>query len=168
MKLTSTNALDEKNHTCMSTVNKTVLSLERFLPYRLSVVSNRISKALAQTYQEKFGLTRPQWRVLAVLGEHGVLTANQITDYTAMDKVAVSRAVNALVSEKLIKQKGDKTDKRKTVLSLTAGGKRTYQAVIPLAQAYENQLLSTLTESEQAALNRVLTKLDAADLSPSH
>jgi len=148
----------------MPDVNKTVLSLQDFLPYRLSVLSNRISRALAERYQEEFNITRPQWRVIAILGEHSPIAAYEVTERTAMDKVAVSRAVNGLVEKKLVKQQSDGADKRRSQLSLTATGKKTYNAVIPVAQAYENKLMAQLTETEQKQLLALLNKLDTLDL----
>ena len=47
-----------------------ILELDRFLPYRLSVLSNRISQDIARLYVERFGLGITEWRVLAVLGRH--------------------------------------------------------------------------------------------------
>ena len=48
--------------------DSTPLDLEHFLPYRLSVLSNTISAAIARDYGERFGLAVTEWRVLAVLG----------------------------------------------------------------------------------------------------
>ena len=42
-----------------------VLELDRFLPYRLSVLSNRISQDIARVYGERFGLNVTEWRLLA-------------------------------------------------------------------------------------------------------
>ena len=42
------------------------LNLERFLPYRLSVLSNTVSSRIAKSYA-RFQLTIPEWRVMAVL-----------------------------------------------------------------------------------------------------
>ena len=47
-----------------------ILKLESFLPYRLSVLSNRVSAAIAQDYAERFDMTVPEWRTMAALGEH--------------------------------------------------------------------------------------------------
>ena len=44
------------------------LDLDDFLPYRLSVLTNRVSGAIARHYSERFGLSVPEWRVMAVLG----------------------------------------------------------------------------------------------------
>ena len=72
------------------------LDLEHFLPYRLSVLANTVSTALAGAYALRFGLTIPQWRVIAVLARTPGLAAADVVERTAMDKVAVSRAVAGL------------------------------------------------------------------------
>src|ERR1044071_5281636 len=74
------------------------LILERFLPYRLSILSNRVSGAIAKRYAKTFNLTIPEWRIIAVLGRRPGLTAKEVCEATEMDKVAVSRAVAKLVT----------------------------------------------------------------------
>src|SRR3546814_12463572 len=83
-----------------------VLDLERFLPYRLSVLSNRVSQTIADFYVERFGLAVTEWRVIAVLGRFAGLSANGVAVRTAMDKVAVSRAVARLLERGLLGQIG--------------------------------------------------------------
>ena len=74
------------------------LMLERFLPYRLSVLSNTVSKGIAALYADRFGITIPEWRALAVLGRFGPVTSAEICSRTAMDKVQVSRAIQRLTA----------------------------------------------------------------------
>jgi len=150
----------------MTVVNKNVLRLSDFLPYRISVLANRTSQALANKYQGEFQITRQQWRVIAVLGEESNLSAAQVVVRTAMDTVAVSRAVNTLKDTKLIKQQVDKKDKRRSVLKLSAKGQRTYNAIVPIAAAYEDKIMRQLTKKEQTTLTALLTKLDGIDLEP--
>src|ERR1043166_3536149 len=73
------------------------LDLPRFLPYRLSVLTNRVSSAIARHYSERFGLSIPEWRVMAVLGSVSDLSAREVASRTAIDKVQVSRAVASLL-----------------------------------------------------------------------
>ena len=75
----------------------TRLDLDHFVPYRLSVLSNRVSDAIARHYSERFGLSIPEWRVMAVLGQTPGLSARDVAARTAMDKVQVSRAVACLL-----------------------------------------------------------------------
>ena len=87
------------------TTEKITLQLEEFLPYRLSVLTNTVSRAIAHLYSERFSLTVPEWRVIAVLGGSPGLSAAQVAERTAMDKVAVSRAVNSLVDANRVLRK---------------------------------------------------------------
>src|SRR5690348_211437 len=63
------------------------LKLDDFLPYRLSIASNRVSGAIATAYQALFGLRIPEWRLVAVLAEGGEMTQRAIGHVTQMDKV---------------------------------------------------------------------------------
>ena len=143
-----------------------VLELEKFLPYRMSVLSNRISQGIAQTYEERYGLTVPEWRVIAILGRHPGISATQVARYAAMDKVAISRAVKRLLEAGRVRRKDDNADRRAKQLWLSDAGERLYQAIVPAALAYEKALLSVLKDEEREQLDRVLDKLQgAAELS---
>ena len=135
------------------------LDLERFLPYRLSVLTNTISQAIARDYGERFGLAVTEWRVLAVLGRYAGLSAMQVAERTAMDKVAVSRAVNALLKSGRIRRSTHAEDKRRSVLALSAKGRKVYDEVAPLALRYERELLAVLVGEERVWLERILDKL---------
>ncbi len=135
------------------------LQLEGFLPYRLSVLTNRISSTLAQVYADQFNLTIPQWRVMAVLGERPGLSANEVVERTAMDKVAVSRAVAGLVKAGYVRKTMQVNDKRRSHLRLSARGRRVYTRIVPFALAYERRLTSSLTASEQKLFARLIDKI---------
>ena len=135
------------------------LELERFLPYRLSLLSNTISQAIAREYEARFGLSVTQWRVLAVLGRYSGLSAGEVAERVAMDKVAVSRAVAGLIADGRIRRGVDALDRRRSVLALTPRGRRIYQQVAPRALQYEQELLRVLDADERQWLERVLDKL---------
>jgi len=140
-------------------VDKSELALERFLPYRLSIVTQTVSGALSRQYGERFGLSVPQWRVMAVLGRFAPLSANQVCERTVMDKVAVSRAVAALLERGLIERTVDSIDRRRSALRLTTKGRSTHQQIVPLALEYERRLLAALSPAERASLSTILDKL---------
>jgi DNA-binding MarR family transcriptional regulator len=133
-----------------------LLQLENFLPYRLSVLTNLLSTAIAGSYRERFGLSIPAWRVLAVLANSPDLSAAEVAQRTAMDKVAVSRAVRALLTARRVARRVARADRRRSVLRLTAAGRRVHAAVAPIARAYECSLLQVLTRAERMALDRAL------------
>ncbi|TXH72155.1 MAG: MarR family transcriptional regulator [Lysobacteraceae bacterium] len=139
-----------------------MLDLERFLPYRLSVLSNRVSQAIADAYAERFEIGITEWRVIAVLGRHPGLSANAVAERTAMDKVAVSRAVGRLLERALIRREIHGEDRRRSVLELSATGYRIYDEVVPVALNYERRLLASLDTTERAQLDHLLCKLSGA------
>lgn len=142
----------------------TVLELEQFLPYRLSVLSNTVSQAIAREYESRFQLSITQWRVLAVLGRYDGIAAREVAQRTAMDKVAVSRAVAALMKDGRVRRGTAEHDKRQSVLTLTEKGWKIYDEVAPLALEHERRLLAHLDADEQRWLSRILEKLWQAEL----
>lgn len=137
-----------------------VLDLEHFLPFRLSVLSNRLTRAVARVYSRRFQLTAPEWRTMAVLGRYGAMTANNVVERTAMDKVRVSRAVARLLAHDRITRRTDPDDRRRAILDLTPEGRAVYAKVVPMVLAVENELLSPLDAEERTLLDQVLRKLE--------
>jgi DNA-binding MarR family transcriptional regulator len=135
------------------------LELERFLPYRLSVLANTMSASIAAVYAERFELTIPEWRVLAVLALQPGLSAAQVADRTAMDKVAVSRAVTALARARRLERLVEASDRRRSHLQLTPRGEALYREVVPLARAYEDAVLRGLPARARHKLDVLLEEL---------
>ncbi|HEX3700801.1 MAG TPA: MarR family winged helix-turn-helix transcriptional regulator [Phenylobacterium sp.] len=138
------------------------LRLDAYLPYRLSVASNAVSGLIARAYQDRFGLSVPQWRLVCVLAEDGALTQVQIVARTVMDKVTVSRAAQGLLRRHLVSRSAHHADARSHVLSLSAQGTRLYAEIAPLALAYEQALISGLAPDEVETLKRLLLQLQSA------
>jgi DNA-binding MarR family transcriptional regulator len=135
------------------------LHLDRFVPYRLSVLSNVVSMSIAAAYEREFGLTIPEWRVIAVLARYPDLSAIEVAERTAMDKVAVSRAVQRLLTTHRLERAYDKGDRRRSILRLSATGRSVYTRVAPMALRYETELLDALSPSDRRALDRLLGRL---------
>ncbi len=138
------------------------LELERFLPYRLSVLANGVSRRLAGLYADRFGLTIPEWRVMAVLGCHPGISADAVRERTGMDKVAVSRAVSRLRDRGFVLRRTSSTDRRRSELSLSAAGARCYRRIVPLARAFEARLVESLSAADLAGLNTLIDRLSQA------
>ena len=148
----------------VNTVPPATLELEGFLPYRLSVLSNRVSGAIARVYSERFALGVTEWRVMAVLGRYPDLSASEVAQRTAMDKVAVSRAVASLLESGRLEREIHDDDRRRSVLRLSAQGQAIYREVAPLAIAFEQRLLAGMDATERALLFRLLDRLDELEL----
>jgi DNA-binding MarR family transcriptional regulator len=137
------------------------LELESFLPYRLSILSNTVSQAIAEDYQQRYHLSVTEWRVMAVLARFEGLSAREVAERTAMDKVAVSRALARLVEAGRVSRCIHDADKRRSVLALTQDGWVIHDVVAPLARAHESRLLEKLDSEERHWLDRILHKLSS-------
>lgn len=142
---------------------RALLELETFLPYRLSVLSNTLSQAIARVYEKQFGLSVTEWRAIAVLGHCANLSAREVAERTAMDKVAISRAVARLLAKGQIERGTAPHDKRQSVLRLSAEGWRIYDQIAPLALEHERRLLAHLDAEERQWLARILDTLWQAE-----
>ncbi|ANP45943.1 MarR family winged helix-turn-helix transcriptional regulator [Candidatus Viadribacter manganicus] len=136
-----------------------LLVLEEFLPYRLSILSNRVSRAIAARYAKTFDLTIPEWRIIAVLGRRPGLTAKEVAEATEMDKVAVSRAVGKLVESRRVAARADRDDARRQILSLTAQGESVHARIAPIALESEQRLVAALDKREREQLDDLLDRL---------
>jgi DNA-binding MarR family transcriptional regulator len=138
------------------------LRLQDYLPYRLSVASNAVSRLIARAYEHQFGIKNPQWRLLAVLADEGALTQQMLCGRTIMDKVTVMRAAQALLRRRLVKRLPNVEDGRSHRLMLTTAGRRLYDRIVPLALAYEAQLLGGIGRREVVRLERLLRRVEQA------
>ena len=139
----------------------TSLDLEHFLPYRLSVLSNRLSQGIAETYEERFGLSVTEWRVIAIVGRYPGLSATEVAQRSAMDKVAISRAVRRLLDHGRIEREHNNTDRRARHLRLSRSGREIYDEIVPAALAYEQRIRDALTPEENRVLERLIDKIGA-------
>jgi len=135
------------------------LILENFLPYRLAVLSHTVSTTIAQVYEERFSLSIPEWRVIAILGRYPGLSAVEVAERTVMDKVAVSRAVTKLLKNGRIDREFADADRRRSILNLSEEGRRVHNEVAPLALQFERDLLQGLDAEETAKLGVIMERL---------
>lgn len=140
--------------------SRRALRLADYLPYRLSVASNEVSRLIADSYEERFGLKIAEWRVLAVLAEFDAHSHSEIVAKTAMDKVSVSRAVQSLANRGLVRRSLNSKDGRSQIATLTAAGTKLFQQIAPLARAYEAKLLDGFSLSDIERLKTLLTRLE--------
>lgn len=135
------------------------LILEDFLPYKLAILSHTVSSLVAHVYDKRFGLTIPEWRVIAIVGRFPGLSAVEVAERTMMDKVAVSRAVTKLIKSGRIDREFADADRRRSILNLSEEGQQVHDEVAPLALKMEDDLLHGLSADEIHTLNGVIERL---------
>jgi DNA-binding MarR family transcriptional regulator len=145
-------------------MTKKALRLDDFIPYRLSFTSNLVSDAIARSYEALFGLSIPEWRLIAVIAETGGISQQAIGARTRMDKVTVSRAAIALFDRGLVERAPNAADKRSHLLMLSTQGRELYRQVAPKALEWEARIFGHFDEQERAWLVQMLRRIDAIAL----
>jgi DNA-binding MarR family transcriptional regulator len=135
------------------------LDLDRFLPYLVNVLASRLSRELAGVYEARFGISIPEWRVIAHLSQNRNVSVREIHQRVDMDKAKVSRAAARLEAIGVIEKKVNGEDRRLVELRLTKKGRKMFEEIEPLALAYEREVLSALSQSERATFRAVVGKL---------
>lgn len=136
------------------------LSLAQFLPYRLSRSAERITMGFAKIYKAEYGITRPEWRCMALLGLHGEMTAADIAEGSDMHRTQVSRALAALENRFWIRRTPDPTDRRSERAELTPKGVSIYDELVHAARAYERRICEQLGDDVVRGLDKGLTALE--------
>lgn len=135
------------------------MQLQQFLPYRLAVLAESVSRTMAAVYRRRFELSRDEWRLLAALSETGRIQAAEAAQITTLAKMQASRALRSLESRGLVARETDERDRRHVMVSLQPAGRALLRQVAPLVLAREAWLLEALDEQERAVLDRALDKL---------
>ena len=133
--------------------------LSDFLPYRLAVLSERISRRLSLDYGRLHGISMPEWRVLVHLARCKEVSVREIHTYANLEKPRVSRAVTKLAASGLVRKSASKQDHRLVAISLTDKGRSVLQEILNDALALENRLLEALSEKERMAFDAIAEKL---------
>ena len=137
------------------------LELESFLPYRLNRLTDAVSREFSALYRERYGITRPEWRLLATLGQYGTMTATEIGRHSSMHKTKVSRAVTALEKRRWVARETSEADRRVEQLRLTKAGMDAYRDMVPLAKDYERRLEHAISTARFADFDHALGRLEA-------
>jgi DNA-binding MarR family transcriptional regulator len=140
------------------------MDLDKFLPYRLAVLSEQVSQCVALVYRERFGLSRDEWRVLAALADGRTVKTGTVIETTALDKMQVSRAVKGLQDRSCLERVPDPQDGRGWLLRLKPAGKSLFQKIAPMVQAREAFLLEALSDDEREVLDRAIEHLGERSL----
>ena len=135
------------------------LILEKYLPYRLARLSTTVSATVARAYDKAWGLSIPEWRVIAILGRHPGLSAVEVAEQTFLDKVAVSRAVTKLIKAGRIDRQFADADRRRSILNLSEKGREVHDGVAALALEFERELLDGIDAEEVERFDAVMDKL---------
>jgi len=141
------------------TTSAPVLKLDKFLPYTVSALSNKLSRIIGETYKNKFALSITEWRIMAVLGEHPGSSADEVSSRTETEKSIISRSLQKLLQRNFVAREVDSNDRRRQNLTLTEIGQDVYNQIVPDSYEYEERLLKCFSDQEKATFDSLVERL---------
>lgn len=142
-------------------------NLSEFLPYKLSVLSSRISKMLSKVYSAEYGLSVPEWRVLVHVARREKMSVREIHDSVYLDKPSVSRAVAKLEQAGFLAKSTCDTDHRLVEIEITQAGLEVFGGIVPEALSFQEKLLGAFSDAERDQLDALMERLhDVLDTQP--
>lgn len=133
--------------------------LNGYIPCQLATLTHSIMRSVAAVFEDRFGISMPEWKVLAIIAEKPGLSAVAVSRLAQMDTVAVSRAVTKLMDRDLIARELDSEDRRRTILNLSAEGRALHDEIAPLATELEESLLEEFTDDEKQVFEKAIKAL---------
>ena len=135
--------------------------LDRYLPYRLTVITEQLSTRLSKHYKTQFGISVAEWRILLNLGYSGSGSVRDIEKRVSLEKSKVSRGVSRLEAKGYLTKSVDDADRRLLKLALTEQGVALLGKLVPIAKAYQDELEAALG-GEASALHAALDRLSGS------
>lgn len=138
------------------------MRIESFLPYRLAVVAEALSRQLGAVYAGEHGLTREEWRLLFLIEDAGRIDSLELAGRTSLDKVQVSRAASRLEDKGLILRRIPAEDRRLREYSITDAGQELFRHVFGEVEAKAGAIFKAMPQQDRAALEQGIGALGRA------
>ena len=134
------------------------MKLNDMLAYKVAMLSNDLSQSLASIYRP-FGLSMPEWRVVATLGNNNAMLSQNIAIATRLDKVQISRALQQLENKRLVTRMASERDKRAVNVALSEKGKNIFNEITPLFSQWQAEKIKNITADEYNTFLKVMNSL---------
>lgn len=131
------------------------------LNYRLNRLLAASGAMVVRLCEGRYGITRREWRVIAVLAEEGAMSPSALAKSTHWERGRVSALITQLATKKLLRRVAVPEDARRAEVMLTEDGRVVYEALLPQAAAFHREIVAALAPQEVAAFERMLQTLTA-------
>lgn len=126
------------------------MGLENFAPYLMNRIIGRYNAAM-QAEMAAIGLTTPQMRSLAVLSVIDGILIRELAVYAVVQQSTLSRALDTLDQNGMIRRETDDQDSRATRLFITDAGRDAYDRLWPHISDAEGTMFKGIGAAEKRA-----------------
>ena len=133
--------------------------VDNYLAYLLARTSQLVSQEFQQALEERQVPTM-HWRVLVTLND-GPMHLTDLAKIVLEKQPTMSKIIDRMEKLGLVQRQTGVADRRSTLVSITAEGRRMVKPLIRLARKHEQEVLAPLGEDNARVLLEVLRKLIA-------
>mgnify|MGYP002401652490 FL=1 len=134
------------------------IGLQQFAPYLMNRIMGRYNASL-RAELARMGLSTPKMRTLAILSVIDNLVISRLAVYAVVEQSTLSRALDSLESEGLVRRIPDPQDSRATRVSITDEGRLAFEKLWPTMRRSYERMFSGIDAAEHAAFVRTLQKM---------
>ncbi|PQO23744.1 MarR family transcriptional regulator [Rhodobacteraceae bacterium WD3A24] len=142
------------------------MGLDNFAPYLMNRIMGRYNASLREE-MAALGLSTPKMRALAVLSVIDGIQIRQLAVYSVVEQSTLSRALDSLAAEGLVRREADPSDSRATRIHLTEAGRAAFEKLWPhMAQSYAEMFAGIDTDEQRAfvgTLQKILANIRKHD-----
>lgn len=129
------------------------------LNYRMARLNAFASTAVIRLCEGRYGISRRQWHIIALLAAHGPQAPSTLADMSHLDRARVSRAATELLDKRLIERAARPGDRRRAIFTLTESGRRLYDKLFKEAAALNVALVAGIDPGLRDSFDRALDQL---------
>ena len=138
------------------------IGLTNYVPYLMNRIMGRYNAAL-RTEMAGLGLTTAKMRALAVLSVIEGPTIRELAVYTVTEQSTLSRALDQLQAEDLIRREADASDSRAVRVFITETGRTVFEELWPHMAEAQARMFRGIPDDERrvfvATLQRMLVNI---------
>jgi DNA-binding MarR family transcriptional regulator len=142
------------------------IGLQNFAPYLMNRIMGRYNASLREE-MAALGLNTPKMRALAVLSVLDGIQIRQLAVYAVVEQSTLSRALDALVADGLVRRETDPGDSRAVHVYITDAGRTAFVALWPhMAESYSRMFAGVAPEERRAfvgTLQKILANIRKHD-----
>lgn len=134
------------------------IGLTDFAPYLMNRIMGRYNAGFREELAE-LGLTTPKARALAVLSVVDAPLVGELAVYTVTEQSTLSRALDQLQAEALIRRETDASDSRAVRVSITDAGRAVFADLWPHMHVAQERMFRGIPANEREAFVATLQKM---------
>lgn len=134
-------------------------NLDELLNYRLLRLYAQSGAPVLRLLEGRWGISRREWRLLALLALHGELSPSALAEMAHLDRPRATRGVQVLIEKRLARRRVEPGDARRAQVALTATGRKLYAELFPQIAAINTQMLHVLDERTLRVVDDALRRL---------